>query len=603
MEADEEATAHMLNACRQVIDKLVAEHCGRVFGSAGDSVVAEFPSPVEAVRCAVEIQRELEARDVDLPQDRRMRFRMGVNLGDVLVKGDDLLGAGVNIAARLQKLANPGDICISRPVFDQVKKQHDLGFEYLGEPEVKNIADPVPVYRVLTEPETASKINGISWRSKQVRKRVALAAAVVVLAGAFAAVGWLKPWDSTVAPPSGEQMALPLPDKPSIAVLPFVNMSGDREQEYFADGMTEDLITDLSKISGLFVIARNSVFVYKGKVVKPAVVGRELGVRYVLEGSVRKVGQKVRITAQLVDSLNEEHLWAERYDRDLNDIFALQDEVAQKIVRTLAITLTQSEQKRLLHRYTDNIEAYDYYLRGWEYFSNPTREANALAQQMHQRAIDLDPEFAAAHALLAFAHNQEWSMGWSQDPRSQERAFKLAERAIALDDSLALGHAVLGEVYLWRKEHEKAIAAQRKAIALSPNDADLIAGLGGILTWAGRPEGTLELVKKAMRLNPMYPIEYIWNMGHAYFLLGRHDKAIEFLKRISDRNPDYMPAHAYLTASYSELGWEQEARSEAAEFKRLSPDTPVDAWRQRLPYKDPAVLERLLGSLRKAGLK
>jgi tetratricopeptide (TPR) repeat protein len=267
------------------------------------------------------------------------------------------------------------------------------------------------------------------------------------------------------------------------------------------------------------------------------------------------------------------------------------------------VKLTEDEQERLQRKYTDNTEAYDYYLRGLEYFSCLTKEANVLARQMRQRAIDLDPKFAAAYALLGLTHSQEWSMGWSQDPQSLEHAFKLAQRAIALDGSLPLGHAMLGEAYLWKKQHEKAIAEQEKTIALSPNDADMIAGLGGILTWAGRPEETIGLVKKAMRLNPIYPTEYLWNLGHAYFLMDRYEEAIETLKRARDRNPDYMPAHAYLTASYIELGREEEARAAAAEFARLSPQISVEAWRHRAPYKDQAVLERVYSSWRKAGLK
>ena len=303
MEADEEATARTLGAYRKIVDGLVADHDGRVFGSAGDSVVAEFPSPVEAVRCAVDIQRELEARNADLPEDRRMRLRIGVNLGDVIVEGDNLLGDGVNIAARLETLADPGGICLSRSVFDQVKKQLDLGYEDLGEHEVKNIAEPVRVYRVLTDPAAAGKVIGATKPATPAWKRVALAAAVVVLVGVAGAVGWQRPWEPKVEPASVERMAFTLPDKPSIAVLPFTNMSGDPEQEYFADGMTDDLITDLSNISGLFVIARNSVFTYKGKPVKVRQVAEELGVRYVLEGSVRRAGDQVRVNAQLIDAV------------------------------------------------------------------------------------------------------------------------------------------------------------------------------------------------------------------------------------------------------------------------------------------------------------
>ncbi len=603
---DETSTLAALKAHREeLIEPKLAQYHGRVVKLMGDGLLAEFPSVVEAVQSAVEIQHTMLGNITDIPDDRRITYRVGINVGDIVVESDDIYGDGVNVASRLEGLAEPGGICVARNVFDQVKDKLDLTFEHMGEKTVKNIAEPVTVYRVVLDDKAAELVTpllSISPASAR-RTRPVVMAAVTVLALVVGGALWWRPWIPDVGPAQVGEVALPLPDKPSIAVLPFVNLSGDEEQEYFADGMTDDIITDLSKVSGLFVISRNSAFVFKGKAIKTAEVGRELGVRYVLEGSVRKVDQRVRITAQLVDTFTDGHLWAERYDRDLKDVFALQDEVTRNIVGALAVELTDDEQRRLVRKYTDNMEAYDYYLRGWEYFSGPTREANVRARQMHQRAIDLDPEFAAAYALLGFTYSQEWSMGWSQDPRSLELAFEFAERAIALDESLALGHAVLAEVYLWRKEHERAVAEQEKAIALSPNDADQIAGLGGILTWAGRPDRTIELAKKAMRLNPMYPIEYLWNLGHAYFLLGRHEEAIEALKRIRNRNPDYFPAHVYLAASYSELGWAEEARTETAEFKRLSPGTSVDAWRQRLPYKDQAVTERVISSLRKAGLK
>ena len=304
-----------------------------------------------------------------------------------------------------------------------------------------------------------------------------------------------------------------------------------------------------------------------------------------------------------MDASTEGHLWAQRYDRDLKDIFSLQDDVTQRIVAALAVKVTEDEQKRLLRRYTDNMEAYDYYLRGLEYFSKLTKETNILARQMLQRAIDLDPQFAAAYALLGLAHSQEWTQGWSQDSQPLEHAFELAQKAIALDETLPLGYAILGEVYLHKKKHEKAIAAQQKAIALSPNDADGIAGLGGILTWAGRPEETIGLAKKAMRLNPMYPTEYLWNLGHAYYLMGRIEEAVEILNRARDRSPEYIPVIAYLAASYIEPGREEEARATAAQFRRLSPRTSIDAWRHRLPYKDKKVLDRLFRNWRKAGMK
>jgi adenylate cyclase len=607
MGEDEEATIRTLTAYREVMANLIRKHGGRVVDSPGDNVLAEFKSVVDAVRCAVEIQEELKARNAELPENRKMEFRIGVNLGDVIEEGERIYGDGVNIAARVEGLAEGGGISISGTVHDHIENKLALGYESLGEHTVKNIKKPVRVYRVLMEPEATAP--GVSEEKKAGLRRWQWAALGIV-AGLVVGAGALAIWNFYLRPsPPPEKVSsdkiqtLELPEKPSIAVLPFTNMSDDPEQEYFSDGITEDLITDLSKISGLFVIARNSVFIYKGKAVKIAEVGRELGVRYILEGSVRKADNRVRITAQLVDTTTEGHLWAERYDRDLKDIFALQDEVAQKIVAALAVKLTEDEQKRLVRKYTDNMEAYDALLQGLEYKNHYTKEANLKARQMFERAIDLDPEFALAYALLGLTHAQEWSLGWSQDPQSLEQAFELAQRAIALYDSLPLGHYVLGEVYLWRKQHEQAIAELEKAIALSPNDADGIAGLGDILNWAGRPEEAIGLVTEAMRLNPMYPAWYLWNLGHAYFLTGRYEEAIETLKRVLDRNPYFLPPHAYLAASYSELGRQEEARAEAAEVMKLSPQTSAEAWRQRLPYKDQAALDRLFDGLRKAGVK
>jgi len=604
MAEDETATVTTIASYREIMASLIKQHRGRVVDSQGDNMLAEFSSVVAAVQCAVAVQNEFETRNAELAENRRMEFRIGINLGDVIDEDDRIYGDGVNIASRLESLADSGGICISKTAFDQIETKLPLGYEYLGEQSVKNIPKPVGAYRVLMQPRVTVADEPGKEKPANLRSRAIIVGSVAVILVAVV-VGFWQFYNrrSSVDPASLEKMAYPLPDKPSIAVLPFVNMSGDREQEYFSDGITEDLIVDLSKISGLFVIARNSVFVYKGKPVKIAEVGRELGVRYVLEGSVRMADNKIRITAQLVDASTEGHLWAQRYDRDLKDIFSLQDDVTQRIVAALSVKVTEDEQKRLLRRYTDNMEAYDYYLRGLEYFSKLTKETNILARKMLQRAIDLDPQFAAAYALLGLAHSQEWTQGWSQDSQPLEHAFELAQKAIALDETLPLGYAILGEVYLHKKKHEKAIAAQQKAIALSPNDADGIAGLGGILTWAGRPEETIGLAKKAMRLNPMYPTEYLWNLGHAYYLMGRIEEAVETLNRARDRSPEYIPVIAYLAASYAELGRMEEARTLAAQFNRLSPRTSIDVWRHRLPYKDKKVADRLISSCRKAGMK
>jgi len=602
MEDNEEATIQTLNTYRNSMSTLIQQNRGRVVDMTGDNLMAEFSSVVDAVKCAVETQKEMSDRNADLPENRRMLFRIGVNLGDIVEEDDRIYGDGVNIAARLEGLADAGGICISRTTYEQVKNKLELGYEYLGEHSVKNIAEPVHVYRVLMEPESAGKVIG---EKRKTKRWIALAAAIIVLIGVGGLAGWYLYIEQTKRkePTSMGKMVYPLPDKPSIAVLPFENLSGDPEQEYFSDGITEDIITDLSKISGLFVIARHSVFTYKGKTIKIAEVGRELGVRHVLEGSVRKANGRVRITAQLVDATTEGHLWAERYDRNLTDIFALQDEVTQKIVAALAVKLTADEQERLVRKYTDNMEAYDLYLQGAEYQNLFTKKANVQARQMFKRAIDLDPEFAEAYVALGFTHFHEWSFGRSQDPLSLNRAVELAQKALDLDDSLPSGHYLLSKVYSRKKQHKKAIAELKKAIALSPNDAELLAGLGYILNYAGKPEEAIGLVKKAMRLNPMYPAYYLWELGHAYFIIGRYEEAIETLKRVLDRNSDFLPAHLLLAASYSEIGREEEARAEVAEIERLNPQASLEALRSRLSYKDQAVSERLFNSLRKAGLK
>jgi adenylate cyclase len=557
---DEEATVRTLTTYRNVISTLVVDHNGRVVDSPGDNILAEFASVVDALRCAWDIQQEIKYRNADLSEDRRMSFRIGINLGDVIEEKDRIYGDGVNIAARLEALAEEGGICISGAAYDQVKNKLPFNYEYNDEQTVKNIKEPVRVYSILMKPETAGKV-------------------------------------------IADKMAISLPDKPSIAVLPFQNLSGDPEQEYFSDGLTEDIITDLSKISGLFVIARHSVFTYKGKTIKIAEVGKELGVRHILEGSVRKANGRVRITAQLVDAATEGHLWAERYDRELEDIFALQDEVTQKIVTALAVKLTADEQERLVRKYTDNMQAYDFYLQGAEYQNRFTKEANAQARQMFERSVALDTEFALAYAALGFTHFHDWTFGWSKDPQSRERALEFAQKTLILDDSIPLGHHLLGKVYLWKKQYEKAITELERAIAFSPNYADHLVGLGYILNFAGRPEESVELVEKAMRLNPIYPAFYLWELGHAYFLMVRYEDSIEALNKILDRNSDFMPAHLLLAASYSEIGKEEEARAEVAEIVRLSPQVSLVDLRQRLPYKDQEVLERLFESMRKVGLK
>jgi adenylate cyclase len=606
MGEDEAATVEAITTYREIMGGLIRQHRGRVVDSPGDNLLAEFASVVDAVQCAVAVQKEFQTRNKELPENRRMRFRIGINLGDVIEEEERLYGDGVNIAARLEALADPGGICISKTAFDHIETKLPLGYEYLGDQTVKNIAKPVGAYRVLMEPrvtviEEIKEKKGVSvWRKKTII--VGAVALLLVVICLWIWNSYFRPSSSPTEIASLEKRAYPLPDKPSIAVLPFDNMSSDPDQEYFSDGITEDLITALSKVSGLFVIARNSVFTYKGKATKVQQVGEELGVRYILEGSVRKSQNKVRITAQLVDASTGGHLWAERYDRELKDIFALQDEVTQKIVNALAVKLTKEDQKRLVHKGTDNLDAHNYFLRGLDYLYRYTKEGNTQARNMFKKSIELDPQYALAHALLGFTYMMEWNFGWSRDLKTLERSFELAQKAIALDDTGPEGHALLSQFYLWTKQHELSIAEIKKTIAMDPNNADGFAGLASVLSWAGRPEEAIELVNKAMQHNPRYPVWYLFILGHAHFLTGQYEEAIATMKRVLDRNPNFLPGYAYLLASYVELKRVEEAKAEAAKLNRLSPISFED-WRQRLPYKDEAVLERLFLDLRKAGMK
>ncbi len=562
MGKDEVATIRTLTAYRELMASLIQQHRGRVVDTPGDNLLAEFGSVVDAVTCAVEVQRELTQRNAELPDQRKMEFRIGINLGDVVVEGERIYGDGVNIAARLESLAEGGGISISGMVYDQIVNKLDLSYAYQGEQTVRNIARPVRVYRVQLDAE------------------------------------------SVVSATDEEQPpALPLPDKPSIAVLPYTNLSADPEQEYFSDGMTDDIITDLSKISGLFVIARHSAFTYKGKAVKVEEVSRDLGVRYVLEGSVRRAGNRVRINVQLIDASTGGHLWAERYDRELEDIFALQDDITQKIVFALKVMLTTEEQTRFRQSPTTHLDAYDCFLRGMEFFWRLTRESNTQARQMYEQAIGLDPTYAAAYAWRGYTHLVEWILQWSRDPQSLQQAFELTQQAVALDDAQPIGRLILANVYLWgKREHEQALAEAEQAIALNPNFAQAYAHLGNFLVYAGRPQAAIGMIDRAMRLDPHYPPLYLSWLGHAYRLTGQAETAIAILQRAVKRNPNYLYFHLHLVVTYSDVGREDAARAEAAEVLRINPKFVVEGLAQILPFKDPAVRERYLDALRKAGV-
>jgi adenylate cyclase len=560
MGQDEAATVETITTYRAVMSELIKQHRGRVVDSPGDNLLAEFTSVVDAVQCAVAVQKEFQARNAELPENRRMEFRIGINLGDVIEEEGRIYGDGVNIAARLEGLAAPGGICISKTAFDQIETKLPLGYDYLGEQMVKNITKPVGAYQVLMEPR-------------------------VTVAGK-------------------EKRALQLPEEPSIAILPFANISGDPEQEYFSDGLTEEIITALSKVHNMFVIARNSTFAYKGKPVKVQQVAEELGVRYVLEGSVRKAGDRVRITAQLVDAATGGHLWSERYDRDLKDIFALQDEITMKILTALRVKLTEGEQARVYDRGTGNLESFMKVLEGNSYFFRFNKDDNTVARQMFDEAVALDPENAGAHTMLGWTHQMDVWYGSSETPgKSMERASELAQKTVALNETLDSPHSLLCHTYLMKRQYEEAIAEGERAVALSPNGADAHAHLAMTLNYMGRPEEAIGLFKKATRLNPMPPNWYLFCLGDAYRLTGQYEKAIATVQKSLQRNPDDIIAHIALATGYIMGGREDEARAEAAEVLRIDPKFSLEYYANTLPYKNQADTELIIDALRKAGLK
>ena len=606
MGADEEGTLRTLTAYREIMAKLIEQHHGRVVNAPGDALLAEFESVVDAVKSAVEIQRELAKRNADLPTVRRMEYRIGINLGDVMVDGESIYGDGVNIAARMESLADGGGICISGTAFDQVRNKLELGYEYLGEQTVKNITLPVRVYKVLMEPESTGKVIGEKKSKPSLWQKPVTALIIVLIVIAAAIVIWkfyIRP-TPPVEVASKEKMAFPLPDKPSIAVLPFTNMSGDPKEEYFSDGITEEIITALSKTPHLFVISRQSTFTYKGKPVKVKQVSEELGVRYVLEGSVRKAGDKVRVTAQLIDAITGHHLWADRYDRDQREVFALQDEITKKILTELQVKLTVGEQARLYGRGTDNLEAYIKVLQGREYYWRLDREGNVSARKLFEEAIALDPKYPTPYWLLGMTHIMDAWFDWGKSKEdSLSRAMELAQKTISLNDLDSNAHGSLVAIYRMKGNYDKAIAEGKRAVELDPNSADAHVWLGIALYNAGRADEAIPLLEKAIRLNPFAHTWYFLQLGQAYSLSGRYDEATAAYHKALQLSPNNLFAHLGLTATYSQMGRDKEASVHAKEVLRISPDFSLDRYAEKIPYKNQADRERRINALRKAGLK
>jgi adenylate cyclase len=563
MGADEVGTLTGLTERRAILDRFIGKHRGRIANTAGDSVLAEFGSAVDAVQCAVDAQTALTEANSDQAPDRRICFRIGIHIGDVMVRAGDLFGDGVNIAARLQSIAKPGGVCISGATYDQVRKVLPMTFVDLGAQQVKNIEEPIRAYQV-----------GSSETPDAVPARVAEAE----------------------SPP-------PMPDKPSIAVLPFQNMSGDPEQEYFADGMVEEITTALSRFKWLFVIARNSSFTFKGKAVDVKEVGRRLGIRYVLEGSVRKASGKVRIAGQLIDAITGTHIWADRFERDLTDVFALQDEVTVAVVSAIQPKLLQTEIGLAMRRRPENLTAYDFYLRAMHQYNPMTREALTETLRLAHRALEMDPQFGFVAALAGLCYTQNVLLGYAVDPQFERKeAVRLFRLALRIDDSdpETLARAAFISAYMVG-DSESEIEMAERAVALNRNSFYAWNSRGCVYRIAGLPEEAVWSFERAMRMSPVDPLLHttFLQMGYAFTELGRFDDAIVMGKKALRQNPFFSPAHRCLASAFAHLGRDAEAREAAASMFEFDPAFTISSWIARGGQSNSNLL---IEGLRKAGL-
>jgi len=565
MGADEEGTLRQLKAHRkELVDPKITEHRGRIVKTTGDGMLVEFVSVVDAVRCAVDIQRGMAERNAEIPRETRIEIRIGINVGDIISDADDIYGDGVNVAARLEALAEPGGICVSQVVHDQVRDKLSFSFEDMGEQTIKNIARPVGVHRIQLGEHAAPK------RS---------------------------------AGTSGE-LNLSASDRPAVAVLPFVNMSGDPEQEYFADGISEDIITGLSKLRWFFVIARNSSFTYKGKAVDVKRAARELGVRYVLEGSVRKGGNRVRITAQLIDAATGNHIWADRYDGEMSDIFALQDEITKKVVAAIEPRLLEAEGVRLQDRSPDDLGAWEMTIRANSLFWRLTKAEIASSIEMLQRTVERYPEYAPAHSLLAFMMLVSGYVGSRLTEPQLQRAASLAIRAAELDDSDPSAHLALGFAAFMKRQTISAAAEFHRALSLNPNFAAAHGYLGWALVFDGQTDLANAHLEEAMRMSPHDPQNAIFNTGIAivHYLAGRYAQAVEYSNKALQQRSTFTAGYRIHVASLAQAGRIDEAREALARLRELHPDLSIAWIEHNVPYTS-GPMAKFLEGMRKAGLE
>ena len=557
MAEDEAHTIQTLKAYWSLMSDLIQQHSGRVVDNPGDNLLAEFSSAVNAVECAVQMQNRLKKENAKFVEDKRLQFRIGINIGDVVQEGERIYGSGVNVAARIEGLADPGGICISRGMYDQVKDKLELGYDYIGEHDVKNIQEPVRVYKILMDSDAHKNLG---------------------------------------------QEPIELPEKPSIAVLPFNNMSGDPEQEFFSDGFTEDIITTLAKIPRMFVVARESSFTFKDKSLKIQEIGRDLGVRYVLEGSIQKFGDQIRITAQLIDATNGHHLWAEKYDRDLKDIFAMRDEITMKIAAALQVKLTEGESANWGPE-TESFEAYIKVLQSLEHFNAFTPDGNILARQKAKEALALDPNYSSATEMVAWTLLMDGVYGTGKTPEeSIDQALDLAHKVLEKGDSDAGAQFLIGYAYSQKGQFDKAISELEIARDLFPNNADINAGLGMILNAAGKPEEAINALKNAIRLNPIPPGWYISWLGEAYRLAGHYEKSAHEYRKAIQLQPDDMFSHLNLAFCYIKLGQKADAYAETKEVLRINPKFSAESYAKQTPFKDEASKKDFIEEIHRAGL-